>query len=188
MFSDIEAVDTLLRAAILSTLAVAWVTILVRMVGLRAFSKMTAIDFVVTFAVGSLLAGASQAPDWAEFIQATLAIAALLAIQVAVSIFRRASPELAGSLQNRPVLLMEDGKFIYPALSRSRVTEGDVIAKLREANVLDYSQVRAVVLETTGDVSVLHGEKLDDRLLDGVERIPPDASGRGRHAVNKPAV
>ena len=42
---------------------------------------------------------------------------------------------------------------------------------LREANALQLSQVRAVILEDTGDVSVLHGpEEVDDELLEGVRR------------------
>ena len=49
-------------------------------------------------------------------------------------------------------------------------THADLVAKLREANVLDFSSVRAVVFEATGDISVLHGEgPLDERLLAGVQ-------------------
>jgi len=41
-----------------------------------------------------------------------------------------------------------------------------VRAKLREANVFNYHEVEAVVLETTGDVSVLHGgSNFDNDLL-----------------------
>ncbi len=46
------------------------------------------------------------------------------------------------------------------------------IAELREANVRNFSEVLAVILESTGDVSVLHsndGIEFDrDRLLKGV--------------------
>jgi len=38
------------------------------------------------------------------------------------------------------------------------VTAGDVRAKLRVANLGNYEQVCNVVLETTGDVSVVHGD------------------------------
>lgn len=58
----------------------------------------------------------------------------------------------------------------HEALAATRVAEDDLIAKLREANVLDFSQVRAVVLERTGDISVLHGCSLQVQLLEGVRR------------------
>ena len=54
------------------------------------------------------------------------------------------------------------------------MTRADLLAKLREANVLSFHQVHAVVMETTGDVSVLHGtgdEDTDiDAMIDGVRR------------------
>jgi len=171
MFFDYLPLDIAARALVLSVIAVCWVILVVRVVGLRAFSKMTAFDFVVTVAIGSLLAGAAQATGWPAFTQATLAMAALLGLQYGVARWRKSSDRFESIVQNNPVLLMREGEILYPALTATRVAENDLIAKLREANVLDFAEVRAVVLETTGDISVLHGRHLDERLLDGIRRI-----------------
>jgi len=171
MFLESEPLDIVVRAAALSAIAVCWVVLVVRVVGLRAFSKMTAFDFVVTVAIGSLLAGASQATSWAAFLQATIAISALLGVQYLVARWRKSSGRFEQVVQNCPVLLMRDGKIISAALDATRVAEDDLVAKLREANVLDFSEVRAVVLETTGDLSVLHGNKLQERMLNGVRQV-----------------
>jgi hypothetical protein len=42
---------------------------------------------------------------------------------------------------------------------------------------MSYDEVCAVVLETTGDISVLHGESVDPAILEGVRdlREPPQA-------------
>lgn len=162
--------DVLFRAVLLSALAVSWIIFLVRIIGLRTFSKMNSFDFVVTVATGSLLAGASQATDWPGFFQSATAIATLLGVQFVVALLRIRSGTVESIIQNDPVLLMRDGVILEAALTATRVAESDLIAKLREANVKDLSQVRAVVLETTGDISVLHGDQLQDRLLSGVER------------------
>lgn len=61
MFTDITAFDVLLRGALLAVIGLSWVVICVRVIGLRAFSKMTSFDFVTTVAIGSLLAGCVQA-------------------------------------------------------------------------------------------------------------------------------
>lgn len=171
MFNLAEPFDTIIRALALSSVAICWVIFVVRVVGLRAFSKMTAFDFVVTVAVGSLLAGSSQATSWPDFQQATLAIACLLGVQYLAARLRNSSDRFEAVVQNTPVLLMHEGEISHEALTATRVAEDDLIAKLREANVLDLSEVRAVVLETTGDISVLHGPKLQDRLLNGVRRL-----------------
>jgi uncharacterized membrane protein YcaP (DUF421 family) len=170
MFFENLPLDVLARAIVLSTLAVFWVIIVVRIIGLRAFSKMNSFDFVVTVATGSLLAGASQATGWPGFFQAVLAIASLLCVQFVVALMRNRSDTMETIIQNDPVLLMRNGVILEAALTTTRVAEADLIAKLREANVLDMSQVRAVVLETTGDISVLHGDDLQDRVLSGGER------------------
>ncbi|APG46532.1 DUF421 domain-containing protein [Phaeobacter porticola] len=168
MFVEETLPDLFLRSVFLSSIAIAWVICAVRLIGLRAFSKMTAFDFVVTVAIGSLLAGAAQATSWTAFGQATLSIAMLLCVQYGVARLRQSSQRFKAAVQNTPVMLMRDGEILYDALRTTRVTEGDLLAKLREANVLALSEVRAVVLETTGDISVLHGTNLEDRLIAGV--------------------
>lgn len=95
----------------------------------------------------------------------------LLILQKVVSLLRQNSNAFKEAAENEPLLLMKDGAFIPVALEATQVTESDVIAKLREANALDLSEVKAVVLETTGDISVLHGGKLDERLLDEVQTV-----------------
>ncbi|WP_299686515.1 YetF domain-containing protein [uncultured Tateyamaria sp.] len=169
MFTDISALDVFLRGTLLSLVGLSWVVISVRIVGLRAFSKMTSFDFVTTVAIGSLLAGCVQATSWSAMVQALIAISALLGVQYAVSRIRAERDDLEGIIDNTPTLLMRDGEFLETALTRTRTSRGDVIAKLREANVLHFSEVRAAVLEATGDISVLHGESLDDVLLKGVK-------------------
>ncbi|MCM8558060.1 DUF421 domain-containing protein [Sphingomicrobium sediminis] len=171
MFHPEPIADMVLRGLVLAAIALVWVVINVRILGLRSFSKMTSFDFVMTVAVGSLLAGAAQASEWTGFGQALIAVSGLFIVQFFVASIRKSSDPFENAIGNSPVLLMRDGVIDDEALRRTRVSRGDLIAKLREANVLDFSQVRAAILESTGDVSVLHGDKLDEALLDNVERL-----------------
>lgn len=171
MFIADPTLDILLRGLILTVLAMFWVVVLVRVNGLRSFSKMTNFDFVMTVAVGSLLAGASQSTSWSAFAQSLAAMAALFVVQYVTARLRKGSDRLEALMQNNPVVLMRDGKILDEALNETRVGRSDLIAKLREANVLDFSEVRAVILETTGDISVLHGDRCAEELLQGTRRI-----------------
>ncbi len=166
----LEPFGPVLRGLILTSVAVLWTVLLVRIVGLRAFSKMTAFDFVATIATGSLIAQAGTRADWSEFFQAMAAIAGVFLIQWLLATARQHSKSLADLMSNSPVLLMENGKFLDEALAQSRVTRSSVIEKLRAANVSDIGKVHAVVLETTGDISVIHGEGFDQSLIAGVRR------------------
>ncbi len=171
MFDLPDTLDILIRGLVLTTAALIWILILVRLVGLRSFSKMTAFDFVATIAVGSLLASIATTSKWPAFWQGLVSLAALFGVQFLLAKARRRSKRFSDALGNNPVLLMENGNFIEAALMHTRVSREDVYAKLRAANAVDLSAVRAVVIETTGDISVLHGALLDERLLSGVTRI-----------------
>ena len=171
MFIAEPTLDVLLRGLALTSLAMVWVVILVRVNGLRSFSKMTNFDFVMTVAVGSLLAGASQSTNWSAFAQTLSAMATLFLVQYLSARLRKSSNTFETLVQNSPVVLMRDGVIFDEALTKTRVAKSDLIAKLREANVLDLSQVRAVILETTGDVSVLHGDVCSEKLLQGTKRL-----------------
>ncbi len=175
IFTDNSTLDLVLRGLILSAVGMVWIVLLVRIVGLRSFSKMTNFDFVMTVAMGSLLAGSGQATSWTEFAQALVAMMALFAVQWFVARLRKTSDGFEKLVQNEPIILMRNGVFDEGALRKTRVAKNDLIAKLREANVLALDQVRAAILETTGDVSVLHGETLEDALLTGVRRSTDEA-------------
>ena len=170
-FPDDIWLDVLLRGTILTIIALLFVVFTIRIVGLRSLSKMTNFDFVMTIALGSLVAGAAQASDWKAFAQAMVAMAGLFVVQAASARLRKTSDSVEDLMQNDPVFLMRNGKFCDDALTYTRVAKSDLIAKLREANVLDYGQVRAVVLETTGDVSVLHGDHLEETIVENVKRV-----------------
>lgn len=169
--ADAPSLDLAIRILVLGPLALVIVVVATRVVGLRSFSKMTAFDFVTTVAIGSLLAGAAASNKWPAFLQNIGSILVILAVQMALAILRRKSDAAQSAIANDPLLLMEDGQWCSEAMDATRVSKADVWAKLREANVCDLSRVRAVVLEATGDISVLHADKLDEALLHGVGRI-----------------
>ena len=171
MFFEDTTYDLIARGLILTSFAFAYVILLTRIVGLRSFSKMTNFDFVMTVASGTVLAGMGRATDWEGFGQAAVVMFALFAVQFVIAKVRKKSDSFEHTIQNEPVLLMRDGVFLQEALTETRVAESDVIAKMREANVLNLSQVRAVVLETTGDISVMHGDRLEDVVLENVRDI-----------------
>lgn len=60
---------------------------------------------------------------------------------------------------------MDNGAILEHNLTRSRLTQDDLMAKLREANAFDLRHVYAVVFEATRDVSVLHVDPRDNEKI-----------------------
>lgn len=169
MFNDDVIIDLAIRSLILGPIGLLWVIIIVRNIGLRTFSKMTAFDFISTVATGSLLANVATSTDWKQFIQACGGLLFILVTQFVLAKLRRKSQKISNILENEPVLLVSEGKWNKDVMDKVRVSDSDLWAKLREANVTDLKKIRAVVLETTGDISVLHDDSLNDKLLTGVQ-------------------
>lgn len=156
--------------AVLISAIVVYVAVIVatRIVGLRSFSKLSAFDFAMTVAIGSIIA--SVGTTTVALVDGLVAVGVLFAAQFIVAWLRRRT-DLLGVVDNRPLLLMHGETVLDEHLDRARITRDDLRGRLRQANVRDLGTVQAVVLETTGDISVLAGDPdtdLDLALLEGV--------------------
>lgn len=162
--------ETAVRVSVAVLATYAALVVLTRLVGLRSFSKLSSFDFAITVAFGSVIAGTALSDDPPLF-PAVVGLTVLFVLQFALAGLRRRVDWCSRLVDNQPLLLMVGGEMIEDHMRRAQVTKADLWAKLREANVTDLDQVHAVVMETTGDVSVLHGDPgstLDPDVLSGV--------------------
>ncbi len=130
------------------------VIIMTRICGKRTFSKMSSFDFSMTVAVGSIIATTVLSQS-VSMVQGIVGLVAVYLLQIGAA-FARRNRTIRNLMDNSPLLLMDGETIIEDNLRKSRVTRGDLRSKLREANVTQLSQIKAVVFETTGDISVLH--------------------------------
>jgi len=134
-----------------------------RLTGLRSFSKMSAADFAMTVAVGSLFGSTISSPS-PTLVLGAVALATLFAGQWLLAVLRQRYGRFSKVIDNEPLLLMARGKMLEQNLRRANVTKNDIYGKLREANAFRCDQILAVIFETTGDISVLHSDDPDARI------------------------
>lgn len=129
-----------------------------RTAGVRSFAEMSTFDIAVTIAVGSLLAATVAAKN-PPLLQGAAALVTLYALQLAVSQLRKRFRAVEAVVDNTPILLVgPGGEMLRENMGVARVTEDDLRAHLRRANVAELAEVQAVVMEGTGAINVLHGE------------------------------
>ncbi|MGK7389500.1 MAG: DUF421 domain-containing protein [Candidatus Cyclobacteriaceae bacterium M2_1C_046] len=148
------------------------IIVLVRLYGLRSFSKMSSFDFAMTVAIGSMVASASISTK-PLLVEGVVGLGTIFILQAVFGYFRSRSKKFHNLIDNTPILLMVDGFILENNLEICQVSKEDLYAKLREANVYKFSQVKAVIMETTGDISVIHAEDnlpIEKELLEGVMR------------------
>lgn len=142
-----------------------------RIFGKRSFSKMSSFDFAMTVAVGSMIA-TTILSDSVSFLEGAVGLLIVYLLQL-IAAFLRRYPWFRKLTDNQPTLLMDGENLLRENMRSVRVTEGDIRSKLREANVIKLSDIKAVVFETTGDLIVLHkdsADDIDDWLLKDVQR------------------
>lgn len=146
------------------------VILFTRIFGKRSFSKMSSFDFAMTVAVGSIIATTIVSSS-ISLLEGVVGLFLTYALQLLAAFLRRF--KLFGYIiDNSPLLLMDGPNILEDNLRKARVTKGDLRSKLREANVIRLSQVKAVIFETTGDISVLHGDddtEIEPWLMDDVK-------------------
>lgn len=152
--------------------AYGWLIFLIRFRGLRSLSKMTAGDFVTTVALGSILANVLTSPSPSLSV-AVVILTSVFLVHGVVAKLRARYRWFENVVSNEPVILMQGREVIYENLRQSSLSLDDLRGKLREANVLSRDQVKMVVLEATGDVSVLHSHntELDSWIVEDVSGV-----------------
>jgi uncharacterized membrane protein YcaP (DUF421 family) len=160
-----------LAAAAISAFAIYGCVILfTRLAGVRSFAKMSGFDFAMTIAVGSVIASTALSKS-TPLPVGVLVLGILFFLQWLIAKARKNWKTVSRIIDNEPILVMREGEILEGNLKTAAMATDDLWSKLREANVLELEKVRAVIVETTGDVTVLHGDpavELSPELFSGV--------------------
>ena len=125
----------------------------IRLLGKRQLGQLEPSEVAVTM----LLADLASIPMEDESIPiytGLIPIAAVLVMEMVLSFLSMRSIKVRKFLCGKPVILMENGKFLQDNMRKNRVTLDELTSQLREKEVLDPSTVQYAILETGGNLSV----------------------------------
>lgn len=147
----------MLRVVVVGTAAYGVLVVMLRMSGKRTLSKMNAFDLVITVALGSTLATVLLSAT-VPLLEGILALALLICLQFAITWLSVHWDRFENLITSEPSLLVHDGRYLDATLRRQRVTREEIGAALRENGKADISEIRSVVLETNGTMTVVQKE------------------------------
>ena len=154
-----------------------------RLMGLRSFSKLSSHDFAMTVGIGSILAS-TVLSDKPSLLQGLCAVAVLFLIQGIVSLIRRKIKPLKALIDNQAIILMAHGEYFSDNLKEANLSKSDVQEVLRKNGIKAKTEVFAVIMETTGDMSVIKNNdvtpdwSLFDDIRDSELLIDANKSGK----------
>ena len=127
--------------------------LLLRLSGRRTFADWSAFDIILSFIIGSSLGGALYGA--APFLGTLAAAAALAVLHVLLGHLVASSKTLARAIEGGSVELVVDGRIDHRARRRMMISECDIREALRARGLEDESDVKRIVLEASGAISVI---------------------------------
>ena len=154
-----ENMNPFLEVIITGIVAYISVIAILRFSGKRTLAKWNSFDFVVTIALGSVLAS-SLLSNKDEFGKGILGFALLVLFQYVITWISVRSSVIQKLIKAEPALLLYRGEMQYDMMKQERIAEGEILAALRTSGVSAIEDADAVILETDGSFSVI--QNIDD--------------------------
>ena len=131
-----------------------FIILVMRVSGKRTASQMNNFDWIVTVAMGSLAASGILLKD-VSIADASLAIGILAACQWGTTWLITRSERFARLVKPAPRLLADGGRMLTEAMHKERVSEAEILSRLRQQGYAQGSEAQWVVLETDGSLTVI---------------------------------
>jgi uncharacterized membrane protein YcaP (DUF421 family) len=142
--------DIALRAVFLY----AFVVFLIRIMGRRELSSLSAVDLVLLVVLGDAIQQGLTQDDY-SVTGAVIAISTIAAVQVFSSYLSFRSRRARRVLEGEPIVIIQDGKLIDRNMHRERLTEDEVAEEMRQQQIGSVDEVAWGILETNGTMSFI---------------------------------
>ena len=119
----------------------------------RTLAQWTIIDFAAAVAVGAII-GRTAVAGSQSYATGAVALVAIVVAHRAASLLRF-NPVLGKLSDHRVRVLVAAGRVRDAELRRCGLTHNDLYAALRQRSVFDLADVRLVLYESKGDISVV---------------------------------
>ncbi len=126
----------------------------IHLMGKRTTSQMNSFDWIVTVAMGSIVASVVMLRN-VPIVNGAVAIFTLMGLQYIITKLMVRFKAWRKIIRSTPKLLVFEGKFIEDNMINERMVRSEIYAAIREAGVHGIGEVYAVVLETDATLSVI---------------------------------
>ncbi len=168
--------ESILRAFTITVLGYTALVVAIRISGKRTLSKMNAFDFIVTIALGSCLAAVSLNKSIA-LAEGVVVYSTLIGLQFLITWLSVRMKKVKAIVSGQPVLLLYKGELLRDVMKKERITVEEIYLSARANGMVSLSEIEVVVLETTGDITVMSKGSADGsnaETLKNVLRYPDE--------------
>ncbi len=146
--------DNLWRIVVSAPVVYLLVILYIRVMGKRTTSRMNSFDWIVTVAMGSLVASTIVKKE-ISILEGALAIFLLLLFQFMLTKAMVYSPKLRKVVRSTPQLLVYNGEYLKDNMRIERIVKNEILSAIRHKGIQNIKEVHAVVLETDATFSII---------------------------------
>lgn len=125
-----------------------------RVMGKREFSQLSSLELVTLLLIPELVSQSLLREDF-SFTNGIIAVCTVFAVVYISSQLQHHSKAFADAVSSAPTVLVERGRFVQRHLDEERVSPDEVFAELHKVGLTTLDQVRWVILEADGRMSVI---------------------------------
>lgn len=160
--------ESILRTLIMSLLAYVSIIILIRLGGKRTLSQMNAYDFIVTIALGSVLASITTNSNL-SLLEGLTVLIVFIFMQMLITWLLKRFKGFDKIITNDPTILLYKGRLLENNLKQQRITVEELRSEARKKGHSNLAELDIIVLETTGEISIIKGLNKPAEVMKGVK-------------------
>ena len=140
---------------LLKTLIIyAYLLLIMRLMGKREVGQLQTFELVVSMIIADV-AAVPIYDEKASLLNVIISVGTLFLLHVIIAIINLKSVKGREILCGRPRILIEKGKIDEEALKKEFLTINELQERLREKDVFNLGEVEYVILETSGQISIV---------------------------------
>lgn len=144
----------LLRIIFTSVFSLIILLILTKLLGYRQLTQLSFFDYIIGITIGSI--AAEMATDLEmDWWQPVVAMVIYGVAAYVLSLLAQKSIKVRRVLVGEPVILIYNGKLLYPNIKKVHYEINDLLAEARCAGYFDLSEIAFAVMENNGKLSFL---------------------------------
>lgn len=166
--------ENVLKVLIFSVSSFLFLFVVMKILGKKQIAELSFIDYVVGISIGSIAAEWSTETD-EPFYHFMIAISVYCLFSLLLDILERKAP-FRKFLKGEVLPIIEDGRFNYKNLKKSKLDVEDVLSMARDKDIFDIQDVAYALFETTGKLSILPKSAKSPVVIEDIGAEKPPAS------------
>ncbi|MFM6975910.1 MAG: DUF421 domain-containing protein [Sphingobacteriaceae bacterium] len=128
-----------------------------RIFGKKELSQLSTTDLVFIILISNSVQNAMVGAD-SSLGGGLVAALVLFSLNYALKLIMYRSAKIKALIEDKPVILIHDGKIDVDHLYRNRISVEELQQAVREHGVQETGEVKLAILEVDGNISVISGE------------------------------